>query len=103
MAVTRKQSKSGADFSLCAFLSTQCKPKPHRLKPVPLEPQQEPAQLQSRIRLLHDIADAAGYLSATGIEQAEIVRVRPFRADRRIPIAERDTSVGREIPARRRC
>src|SRR6266849_10605351 len=81
-------------FSLCAFRSTQPTPKPHRLKPV---------LLGSHTRLLNDIADAAGHLSGAGIEQAEIVRVRPFGAHGRIAIAQRDSSVSREIPPRRRC
>src|SRR5260370_42482988 len=63
-------------ISLCAFPCIQRKSKPHRLNPVLLEP---------RMHLLNDIADAAGHLSGAGVEQAEIIRARPFRAHRRTP------------------
>ena len=52
---------SSTDFSLCAFPCIPRKSKPHRLKPVLLE---------LRMRLLDDIANAAGHLSGAGVEQA---------------------------------
>ncbi len=54
------------------------------------------------MRLLNDITYAAGHLSGAGVEQAKIVRARPFRAHRRTSIAQRNASVSREIPSRRR-
>src|SRR5882762_8063132 len=84
---------SSTDFSLCAFPRIPRKSKPHRLKPVLLE---------ARMRLLNDIADAAGHLTGAGVEQAKIVRARPFRAHRRTSISQCDASVSREIPSRRR-
>src|ERR1700704_6632187 len=65
---------SSTDFSLSAFPRIERKSKAHRLKPVLRDP---------RVRLLNHIADAAGHRSGAGVEQAEIIRARPFRAHRR--------------------